>query len=70
MVGMLFRQFYNCADTSTIQTLYLTLIRSHLEYANQVWDLYLVKDCKLKLLENVQKFARKVCLKSWNVASI
>ena len=64
LIGMLFRQFYNCADTSTIRTLYLTLIRPHLEYANQVWDPYLVKDCKL--LEDVQKFACKVCLKSWN----
>ena len=64
LVGMLFRQFYNCADTPTIRTLYLTLIRPHLEYANQVWDPYLVKDCKL--LEDVQKFACKVCLKSWN----
>ena len=52
------------ADTSTIRTLYLTFIRPHLEYANQVWDPYLVKDCKL--LEDVQKFACKVCLKSWN----
>ena len=66
LVGMLFRQFYTCADSSTIRTLYLTLIRPHLEYANQVWDPYLVKDCKL--LENVQKFACKVCLKSWTVA--
>ena len=38
--------------------------RPHLEYANQVWDPYLVKDCKL--LDDVQKFYCKVCLKSWN----
>ena len=61
---MLFRQFYYCANMSTIRTLYLTFIRPHLEYANQVWDPYLVKDCKM--LEDVQKFACKVCLKSWN----
>ncbi len=64
LIGLLFRQFYNCADTSTIRALYLTLIRPHLKYANQVWDPYLVKDCKL--LEDVQRFACKVCLKSWN----
>ena len=40
------------------------LIRPHLEYANQVWDPYLVKDCKM--LEDVYKFACKVCLNSWN----
>ena len=47
LVGMLFQPLYNFADTSTIRTLYLTLIRPHLEYVNQVWDPYLVKDCKL-----------------------
>ena len=31
LVGMLFRQFYHCAESSTIRTLYLSLIRSHLE---------------------------------------
>ena len=64
LFGMLFRHFYSCAETSTIRILYLTLIRPHLEYANQVWDPYLVKDCKM--LGDVQKFACKVCLKNWN----
>ena len=32
----------------------MTLIRLHLEYASQVWDPYLVKDCKL--LEDGQEF--------------
>ena len=64
LVGMLYRQFYNCADTSTIRTLYLTLVRPHLEYASQVWDPHLIKDCKQ--LEDVQKFACKVSLKSWS----
>lgn len=66
LIGILFWQFYKCADTSTIRTLYLTLIRPHLEYAIQIWDPYLIKDCKLALLEDVQKFACKVYLKSWN----
>ena len=61
---MLYRQFYNCADTSTIRTLYLTLVRPHLEYASQVWDPHLIKDCKQ--LEDVQKFACKVSLKNWS----
>ena len=66
LVGMLFRNFYTCADTSTIKMLYLTLVRPHLEYGNQVWDPYHIKD--LKLLEDVQKFACKVCLKNWNMS--
>ena len=66
LVGMLYRQFYNCADTSTIRILYLTLVRPHLEYASQVWDPHLIKDCKQ--LEDVQKFACKVSLKNWSTA--
>ena len=57
LIGILFRQFYKCADTSTIRTLYLTLIRPHLEYAIQIWDPYLIKDCKFALLEDVLKFS-------------
>ena len=38
---MLFHQFYNCVDTSSIQTLALfDAHRPYLEYANQVWDPY------------------------------
>ena len=57
---MLYRRFYICADTSTIRTLCLTLVRPHLEYVSQVWDSHLVKDCKQ--LEDIQKFVRKVSL--------
>jgi len=35
-----------------------------MEYACAVWDPHLVKD--VKLIEDVQKFALRVCLKSWN----
>ena len=63
LVGLLFRQFYNYADPSTITILYLTLIRPKFEYASEVWDPYLIRD--RSLLENVQKFACKVCLKNW-----
>ena len=63
LVGLLFRRFYNYADPSTIRILYLTLIRPNLEYASEVWGPYLIRD--RSLLENVQKFACKVCLKNW-----
>ena len=33
-------------------------------HACAVWDPYLVKD--VKLIEDVQKFALRICLKSWN----
>ena len=40
VVGMLCRQFYSWADTSTLLCIYLTCIRPHLEYACQLWDPY------------------------------
>ena len=64
LVELLFRQFYHYAEPSTIKTLYLTLIRPNLEYASIVWDPYLTKD--RKALEDVQKFAGRVCTKNWH----
>ena len=66
LVGLLFRQFYHYAEPSTIKTLYLTRIRPNLEYASTIWDPYLIKD--RKLLEDVQKFACKICVKDWHLA--
>ena len=65
LVGMLYRQFYTWADTSTLLRIYLTCIRPHLEYACQLWDPY--TDKGTQALESVQKFACKVCLKRWDV---
>ena len=45
--------------------IYLTFIRSHLEYACQLWDPYTVKG--IDSLEAVQCFACRVCLKTWNI---
>ena len=64
LVGLLYRQFYQYADTNTVKHLYLLLIRPHLEYACTVWDPFLQKD--IQLLEKVQTFAEKVCTKQWN----
>ena len=58
LVGMLYRQFYQDVDTSTLKQLYVSNIRPHLEYACQVWDPYLQKD--IDKLELVQKFALQV----------
>ena len=44
--------------------MYLSLIRPHLEYVVPVWNPYLKKD--IQKLESVQRFALKVCLKSWD----
>ena len=66
LVGLLFWQFYRCADADIIRKLYIAIIRPHLEYASQVWDLHLLKD--QQTLENIQKFACRVCLKQWDLS--
>ena len=40
------------------------MIRLHTEYCSYIWNPHLKKN--ILLLESVQKFAAKVCLKSWN----
>ena len=65
IIGMLYRQFYRWSDPEVLTKLYTTIVRPHLEYAAPVWSPEFVKDiCKL---ENVQKFALRVCTKQWDV---
>ena len=64
LVGLLFQQFYKHASTDTICKPYLTIVQPHLEYACEIWDSYLAKDCQM--IESVQKFASRVCLKQWS----
>ena len=61
---LIYPQFYNMSSTSSLLQLYSSLVRLHLEYASQVWDLFLIKD--IRMLESVQKFALKVCCKNWD----
>ena len=63
-IGMLYRRFYEFCSTDTLKCLYVAFVRPHLEYAVPVWDPHLIKHTEL--LEKVQKFALKVCTKSWN----
>ena len=64
LVGMLYRRFYRWTTTRALLRLYLCLIRPNLEYAVPVWNPYLVKD--VQKLKSIQRFALKVCLKSWD----
>ena len=64
LVGLLYRQFYHCSDTSTLRKLYISLVRPHMEYACSIWDPFSAKD--RDILEGVQRFAGRVCLKNWN----
>ena len=42
----------------------MSLVRSNLDYAAQVWDPHLQRD--INTLENVQKFGLKLCSKHWD----
>ena len=37
LVGLLFQQFYRCADMDIVRKLYIAIVRPHLEYAGQFW---------------------------------
>ena len=63
ILGMLYRQFYNNSSPETLKQLYLSLFRPHLEYSNQLWDLYIQQD--INQLESVQKFALKLIYHRW-----
>ncbi len=63
LVGLLYRNFYKFASPFTLGKLHKSLIRPHMEYASPVWDPFLAKD--IKAIEDVQKFALRVCTKSW-----
>ena len=47
----------NALYTNVLKKLYVSLVRPHLEYAVPICD----------LVERVQRFAGRVCLKSWDI---
>ena len=57
MLGIINRNFRN-VDKSTFLLLYLSLVRSQLEYCNSVWNPYKVGS--IALIERVQKRATKM----------
>ena len=65
LVGMFYRRFYKHSSEETLLKLYSSFVRPHLEYAASAWDPNLKKD--VTLLEEVQKFALKVCTKHWDL---
>ena len=64
LIGVLYWKFYHHSDPQTLLRLYQSLIHPHLEYACSIWDPHLKKD--IEMLESVQKFGLKICLKKWH----
>jgi len=65
-IGLLYRRFYKYSNMDTLKQLYTAFVRPHLEYAVPVWDPHLTKD--INALEAVQRFACRVCTKSWDMS--
>ena len=64
LIGLLYRRFYQNSNSQTLLTLYKSFIRPHLEYSSAVWNPHLKGE--IEALEKVQKFALRVCTKSWD----
>ena len=64
-LGIIYRQFYKAnANTATLKVLYISRVRSILEYGACVWDPHLQKD--IDSLEGVQRLASKICTRDWS----
>ena len=63
VVGLIYRQYYQYSTPETLNQLYVSFVRPHLEYAAPIWDPHLQKD--IDKLEKVQKFALRMCTKNW-----
>ena len=66
LIGLLYRRFNQNSNPSTLLKLYLSFIRPHLEYLSGVWSPHLKGE--VEAIEKVQKYALKVCMKSWDAS--
>ena len=65
LIGLLYKCFHKYSSAVLCWNCsYASFIKPHLEYAAASWDPFLKKD--IELIEDVQKFALRVCLKSWS----
>ena len=64
LIGLLYRRFYQSSNSTTLLKLYLSFVRPRLEYSSAAWSPYLKGE--IEIIEKVQKYALKVCMKSWD----
>ena len=57
VVGII-KQSFSCLDKAMFRTLYVSMVRPHLEYASQIWNPHLIRD--IQTLEKVQRRATKL----------
>ena len=63
-IGIIYRRFYGHLNSWALRQMYLSYVRPHLEYAVPVWDPHHLGH--IEALEKVQRFALKMCTKSWD----
>ena len=63
LIGFFYR-YFNQADTSCLEHLYMTLVRSMLDHSCCVWSPYQAK--YVNQLESVQTFAARLATKKWS----
>ena len=63
LLGLIYMCYYQHAESNTLFQIYTALVRPHLKYASPVWSLHLSKG--INSIEDVQKFALRICAKSW-----
>ena len=66
LIGLLYRRFYQSSNSSILLKLYLSFVRPHLEFSSAVWSPHLKGE--VEAVEKVQKYALKVCMKSWDTS--
>ena len=67
-MGLFYRRYYEFSSSYTLVQLYIyiytSLVRPHIEYAAPVWDPHQLQN--INKIENVQKFALRMCGKQWD----
>ena len=61
LLGLIYRQFYHYSSSSTLLSLYTTIVRPIVEYGSTIWD-----PSSTALVEKVQFFALKIISKTWS----
>ena len=66
LLGLIYRQFYHYSSSSTLLSLYTTIVRPILEYGSTIWD---ASSTALSTsVEKVQFFALKIISKTWSTS--
>ena len=69
-IGMLYRNFYQFFDSSSLLRLYISLIWPHIEYGCVIWDSYFLK-IYVKAFKNIQKCSLEFVLRMlWPLAQL